>query len=974
MLRLLLLFCLLIVGCSNTVDDGFWYNLHNIPVSNELKPYLSINKQIENKQFDQYLEILFSIERYETRVEASEKLFSLWEADPTNFLWIDLLIAYEFWFTENIQKVLLSRPELAKDNAVGNFAKARWNYGYGSRGEHYEKAWTQKEQLSQLQKLWLTLKYSNVLYDKGESQKAIDLLLKNASTASTIGGDLLESLYWAYISEFMLRSDYLDDALHACHKSWVLAKTNRALQIDRSITLSAILEAREEYTPALDVLDRCVAEAKEFNYPWQTAKALNNAASLCDNISQPDRALHYDKQNLKINLEANNTINIPRSLMNIAYDMRLSGQLDSCLVYMEKAKIWVDKYDEPSNRFGLPMHMAEYYCQIGDYATADSLLNAALIQLNKTGLAQDEAELHLKMIQQGLEMNQPDIAYRSISRLKELQYALQDELSDQNLIAEYEIASADFLAQQGEFKLSSEAHKRALQAIKIKAGENWKWELLRSKGELALLRNDQTTAISLFNDCLTLAHKRQNPDQIASSKLSLGKLFVAVNQFNNAITLFSESEESLFGGRFKTRLATLLAKSKAYAGLGETEKALKTIDYALELCNKYSPADIVAKLLLEKAKINPASAEKDLKKANRLINNSIYKEMPGFNRAIVHDIAHMSAHLEYKKDNAKESLLAALGVLHGIKTVSAKDYDIIYFLTGESVSFRWLIRDNTVSIARLPGLSELTKLTESILSNPSQKNALLPDSLSGKLCIIPDGPLSALPWYAMPVNDTELLIDKIVLAEVPNWTQLPGESEILSGLNLLSIGVNKSEGQNLLKEAEAEAISVGALWENNLTTILTGDRANLGDNPESILSKYKIIHIASHAKVHQGVPSRSTLRLAGVPLTIPAIASMNLDAELVYLSSCETARDISTTGAISHFANAFLDAGVSGVIASSVPVDDKAGKLLAEKFYSNLKSGTTKSESLRLSLIELKNSPRWQDPRYWGFVKLYGSF
>jgi CHAT domain-containing protein len=62
------------------------------------------------------------------------------------------------------------------------------------------------------------------------------------------------------------------------------------------------------------------------------------------------------------------------------------------------------------------------------------------------------------------------------------------------------------------------------------------------------------------------------------------------------------------------------------------------------------------------------------------------------------------------------------------------------------------------------------------------------------------------------------------------------------------------------------------------------------------------------------------------------------------------------------------------VIASSVPVDDNAGKLLAEKFYLNWKTGIPKSEALKQSLLELRNNPKLENPRFWGYVKIYGDY
>ena len=72
------------------------------------------------------------------------------------------------------------------------------------------------------------------------------------------------------------------------------------------------------------------------------------------------------------------SINIPIILMNIAHAQRALGRLDSCRIIQDEAIDCVNRFPHPTNVARLPMMLAEYYAQVGQYAVLDSLLNVAL--------------------------------------------------------------------------------------------------------------------------------------------------------------------------------------------------------------------------------------------------------------------------------------------------------------------------------------------------------------------------------------------------------------------------------------------------------------------------------------------------------------------------------------------------------------------------------------------------------------------
>ncbi len=85
------------------------------------------------------------------------------------------------------------------------------------------------------------------------------------------------------------------------------------------------------------------------------------------------------------------------------------------------------------------------------------------------------------------------------------------------------------------------------------------------------------------------------------------------------------------------------------------------------------------------------------------------------------------------------------------------------------------------------------------------------------------------------------------------------------------------------------------------------------------------------------------------PLTmIDIMNDLNLQSQLVSMSACETGvAHISGGDEVVGLIRAVLYAGTPSVLASLWSVDDIATSVLMEQFYSNLRTGHDKSESLR---------------------------
>jgi CHAT domain-containing protein len=151
------------------------------------------------------------------------------------------------------------------------------------------------------------------------------------------------------------------------------------------------------------------------------------------------------------------------------------------------------------------------------------------------------------------------------------------------------------------------------------------------------------------------------------------------------------------------------------------------------------------------------------------------------------------------------------------------------------------------------------------------------------------------------------------------------------------------------------------------------------------LSQYRMIHFATHGLVDSERPELSGLVLSLVDqggniqngfLQLQDISNMNLNADLVVLSGCQTAlgKDIKGEGFIA-LARGFMYAGARRVVASLWKVDDSATAELMARFYAGmLKDGKRPAAALRDAQIRMWEQKHWSSPYYWSAFEIQGEW
>jgi CHAT domain-containing protein len=162
-------------------------------------------------------------------------------------------------------------------------------------------------------------------------------------------------------------------------------------------------------------------------------------------------------------------------------------------------------------------------------------------------------------------------------------------------------------------------------------------------------------------------------------------------------------------------------------------------------------------------------------------------------------------------------------------------------------------------------------------------------------------------------------------------------------------------------------------------------RASRATAASASLRDYRFVHFATHGMLDSLHPELSGLVLSlvdaeGRPqngyLDLQDVYNLDLPAELVVLSACETAlgRAVSGEGLVG-LTRGFMYAGAQRVVASLWRVDDVATAELMGRFYrAMLRGGRRPADALRQAKVDMWKQGEWRSPYYWAAFEMQGEW
>ncbi len=361
------------------------------------------------------------------------------------------------------------------------------------------------------------------------------------------------------------------------------------------------------------------------------------------------------------------------------------------------------------------------------------------------------------------------------------------------------------------------------------------------------------------------------------------------------------------------------------------------------------------------------------------------------------------------------------------------DTVLLEYRLDDAASTLWMVTRESLTAARLPPRREVERLASQATSwfqggdwpghNPPQVCELsrmllgpaAPVLGHRRLVVVADGALEVLSFAALPAPfDPGACAAAPPLVEAHEIVYEPSASTLLAQRGLLAgrptapgwlavvadpvyertdrrcplpavRGAARPPGVlHRLPGASDEAKAIAAHLPADKVRVATGLDASRATVLGGALRGFRILHFATHGRLDAEQPLLSALALSrfdasGWPVegSLPAheIYDLDLPAELVVLSACETAlgREVPGEGLVSELPRAFLSAGAARVLVSLWSVDDLATRDLMTRFYRALfERGLPPAQALQEAQRAMARAGL--PPRKWAAFVLLGDW
>jgi CHAT domain-containing protein len=337
----------------------------------------------------------------------------------------------------------------------------------------------------------------------------------------------------------------------------------------------------------------------------------------------------------------------------------------------------------------------------------------------------------------------------------------------------------------------------------------------------------------------------------------------------------------------------------------------------------------------------------------------------------------------------------------------AEDEVFLEYLISDTAALVFGVSSDGISAARLDAdgatLRDLIGFTRGVLEDPEhggeselwrmpleRLHGILIDPveeagwLEGRrhLTIAAHGSLHYLPFPALIGPDGRFLIERFTVETTPSaavWQRLTARPTRVRGGGALAMAPRTSDLPGTRREvARVRTASAGQ------ADLLLGAEAS-EDALVAAAGTYDVIHLATYGVVNRTNPLFSYVELApghtlDGRLEAHELSGLDLDADLVVLSACETGlgsgarADVPAGDDWVGLVRSFLAAGATEVLASLWRVEDEATADLMEAFYAEYAEETPARDALASAQRQLLSDPQTRSPFYWaGFVLAGGA-
>jgi CHAT domain-containing protein/Tfp pilus assembly protein PilF len=332
--------------------------------------------------------------------------------------------------------------------------------------------------------------------------------------------------------------------------------------------------------------------------------------------------------------------------------------------------------------------------------------------------------------------------------------------------------------------------------------------------------------------------------------------------------------------------------------------------------------------------------------------------------------------------------------LNATTLARAHNATILCYWFGDERSWLWVVSSERIELVQLPPRKileeaidayrrEIIDRSHGVDSARGQRlyellvAPAMPFVKSQRIVVIPDGRLNsmALDAVVVPSPARHYWVQDVTLSYSPALHFLqPSKARESAPQRLLLVGnVPAAPDFPALKRAGNEIDLVASHFKQPV--VLAGARATPKAYLASSPARFNAIHFAAHGTANERAPLDSAVILAGDRLSGHQIKDVDLTAQLVTVSSCNSAGKRSYQGeGLVGLAWAFLRAGAKRVVAAQWEVSDATSPTLMNVMYREVAEGRDPAMALReAKLAMLATKTKDARPYNWAPFILYGA-
>jgi CHAT domain-containing protein/Flp pilus assembly protein TadD len=776
----------------------------------------------------------------------------------------------------------------------------------------------------------------------------------------------------------------------------------QTLDEQKSVTIHRFQEAQDqlkkgESQDALDELQQLLEIFRVLEEPLLAARTLNNMGLAYLNLGKYQSAAQQFQQVLEMSSQwddINKSFGEATSYTNLGTLYQELGKYSDALVYHNNALKIFEQLEDSESRSSVLNNLGVVYKNLGQYdkaleyyqealTTQPNVLEQAIIKSNMGSVREAQGQLKqaLATYQAALAMVEKEGNKQHRGRILNLIGSVQNQLQQ---------------PQQALYTLHRALDIR--RALQDRPGEG---TTLDNFGTVYRGLGDYETALDYYNQSLAIARTADAPARpeearvlgnIGITLLKMGRYAEAADALREAVEIWESLRPGLTD---ENKVSLQEQQAQTYAALQEALVHQNQVEAALEISER-GRARAFVELIASSLKLS----EVESYQAPSPLTFSQIQEIARRQQATL---------VEYSYVNQNQILY--IWVIQPDGRLSFRTMDVEQRIPIEIVP----LATDAIAAERGESQGELTA-AQSIVNRRKQREAqifnqqlyelliapivdLLPTDPNAHVIFIPQGDLFKRAFPALQDQQGQYLIEKhtILVSPAIQIIDLTEQKRqhLTQRSDHLIVGNPKMPMIPLQAGAEPQPLDPLPGTEKEATTIaqMLKTQAILGEQATENLiveqmPKAKTIHFATHGLLNEvsylglDIPGALAFTPAAEVdettayhnglLTTREILNLQLNAELVVLSACNTGLGEITSDGVIGLSRAFISAGVPSIIVSLWSIPDGPSADLMIEFYRQMQIQQTPDKAIALRQAMLKIMQDYPDPYNWAGFLLVG--